>query len=621
MIEWDKYQLRVPTENTPLPCVALSGKSLVAICSSGIGGANGHMIIESPPLSESRTPITREDQEAPKASLLIAGGLSPRTAATISEHITTLAFANPSRMELLSTIYGRRSKQMKWRSFSIYPPTTIPSAHDPTVTEGKLKFSVPTFVPRVQPPLVFVFCGQGPQHFHMGRELYRTYLVFRESILEMDDAYRRTTGISLLESTGLFCEDTSCPISIGDIWPIDITLPALVMLQCALVDLLASVGVKPDVVVAHSAGEASIMYASGMASKAMVVDLAIARGRAMLLVENCGGTMAAISCSLLDAQHIVSEVLGAELANTVDIACHNSQDAVTLAGLTTSIDKIVVRAESQGFMARKLRTRVPVHSYMMELCGNEFRSSVEQVWSRYPPPRRPIIPVYSSVTGTLLVHSFSSDYFWDGTRGPVLFAETVTDLLVTYPTSTFMEISPHPVLSSYLSSLGAKNIVASLHRPKGNEMKPAEVVSFLQALGQLTCLGHNRVDFSALNDNPVLDHNISLPPYPFNSKAVPYHSESTSFYRSFQKRNGPLNFPGLRMNSQTHPVLAQHVIKGEPIMPAAGFIEMVFHRLNFLSFHSTDILISSGSRIWCRRAVGYRVPHLVVTLSRATNSC
>ena len=82
------------------------------------------------------------------------------------------------------------------------------------------------------------------------------------------------------------------------------------------------------------------------------------------------------------------------------------------------------------------------------------------------------------------------------------------------------------------------------------------------------------VNFSALNDHPVLDNDFPLPSYPFNTKAVPYHSDSASFNRQFQGRNGPLNYSGLRVNTQTHPVLAQHVIKGEPIMPAAGFIEM-----------------------------------------------
>ncbi|KAF9795782.1 hypothetical protein IEO21_11072 [Rhodonia placenta] len=37
---------------------------------------------------------------------------------------------------------------------------------------------------------------------------------------------------------------------------------------------------------------------------------------------------------------------------------------------------------------------------------------------------------------------------------------------------------------------------------------------------------------------------------------------------------GPLNHRYLRINKDTHPVLAEHVIRGEPIMPAAGFIEM-----------------------------------------------
>ena len=50
---------------------------------------------------------------------------------------------------------------------------------------------------------------------------------------------------------------------------------------------------------------------------------------------------------------------------------------------------------------------------------------------------------------------------------------------------------------------------------------------------------------------------------------------SLEIIRHRQNRNGPLNYPQLKINSQTHPALAEHVIKGEPIMPAAGFIEMV----------------------------------------------
>ena len=566
LIDWDKYRLHVPTQPVRLPCHSNIGLPLISLCSSGIGGANGHVVIEAPPVPSGRENNRIEAHNAEKPLLLVSGALSPRSATIISETISEIITASPERSQLVSTLYGRRARQMTWRSYAVYISGRT----------SKPKFSESVLCPRIKPAVVFVFAGQGPQHLDMGRELFQMYPSFRDSILEMDQVYAQKTGMSLIGTTGLFHKESSREnyMPLGDVWPIEVTLPALAMLQCALVDLLESVGVSPDIVIGHSAGETSLLYASKASSKAMAIELAIARGKAMASIESAGGTMAALSCSVADAHSLIAEALEPRIRDSVDVGCHNSQEAVTLSGRASSIDKIVVLAESRGIMARKLKTRVPVHSNMMDLCHAEFKEQVEEMWSPYPGALHPQLPVYSTVTGKLLDFPITSEYYWDGTRGPVLFTEATTALLKKYPTATFMEISPHPVLSSYLSALGATAVVAPLRRPKRNEDSPVDAATFLDCLGKVTMLGHNFVDFSALNDHPTLDSDFSLPSYPFNTKAVPYHSESVSFYRQFQDRNGPLNYSGLRVNSQTHPILAQHVIKGEPIMPASGFIEM-----------------------------------------------
>jgi acyl transferase domain-containing protein len=566
LINWAKHRFHVPTQPVQLPCHSSTGLPLISLCSSGIGGANGHAVLEAPPVPLGRQISQTEVKIADQPLLLVSGALSPRSAIVISEAISDLIIASPERSQLISTIYGRRARQMTWRSYAVFTPGQTSS----------VKFSEPVLSPRIKPPVVFVFAGQGPQHLDMGRELFQMYPAFRDSILEMDGIYAQMTGMSLIATTGLFHKE-SCGgnyMPLGDIWPIDVTLPALAMLQCALVDLLESVGISPDLVVGHSAGETSLLYASKAGSKAMAIELSIARGKAMASVESAGGTMAAFSCSVADAQSLITEALEPQLRNSIVVGCHNSQEAVTLSGRASSIDEVVVLAESRGIMARRLKTRVPVHSNMMDLCHTEFKRQVEKMWSYYPSAVYPQLPVYSTLTGELLDCALTSDYYWDGTRGPVLFTEAITALLKKYPTATFMEISPHPVLSSYLSSLGATAVLTPLRRPKRHEHGPVEATTFLDCLGKATALGHNFVDFSALNDHPTLDNDFSLPSYPFNMKAVPYHSESVSFYRQFQDRKGPLNYSGLRVNSQTHPVLAQHVIKGEPIMPAAGFLEM-----------------------------------------------
>src|SRR6266481_862715 len=136
---------------------------------------------------------------------------------------------------------------MTWQSFTIYSPGQA----------AKVKFSMPSLVPHTKPPVVLIFAGQGLQHLDMGRELFQTYPVFRQSVLEMDAIYCKVTGTSLIASTGLF-HDSPTTAPLGAAWPIEVTLPMIVILQCALVDLLASLGINLDIVVGHLVGETPV---------------------------------------------------------------------------------------------------------------------------------------------------------------------------------------------------------------------------------------------------------------------------------------------------------------------------------------------------------------------------
>ena len=149
-IHWDEYRLRVPLKPEPITARAPSGNLLVSICSSGIGGVNAHAVLES---------FSRAERLAPSfggATLLIAGGLSPRSAAAIGDDIKqTVAGLAEDKVADYAVVYGRRARQMTWRSFAIKRP-----GQDIT------SFSQPVLAPRVKPPVVFLFSGQGPQHLH-----------------------------------------------------------------------------------------------------------------------------------------------------------------------------------------------------------------------------------------------------------------------------------------------------------------------------------------------------------------------------------------------------------------------------------------------------------------------
>ncbi|THH18839.1 hypothetical protein EW146_g2208 [Bondarzewia mesenterica] len=560
-IKWDEYRLRVPTETTRLQLHCLDRPPLVSMCSSGIGGSNGHAVVEGPPLIP---PYQTREPNAPV--LILAGGLTPRSATLVTDDLDKLV-SESADILAIATICGRRFRQMTWRSFSIRLPNRC----------ADVKFMQPVLVPRVKSPIVFVIAGQGPQHIHMGRQLFQTYPVFRESILSMDQIFENVTGYSLIGRTGIFT-DGSTSTSLSDVWPITTILPALAMLQMALIDLLRSVGVIPDVVIGHSAGETVTLYASGSSSKAMALELAIARGIAMSVAAECGGTMAAVSCTPAEAEDMINMVVGPDSEGKVEIACLNAPDAVALAGLETYIDLVLDVAQQRGFFARKIRTRVPVHSSLMDRCRSTYVESVEAVFARYPERHIPQIPTFSTLTGTRWEEPFSADYFWQNTRRPVLFDHAISSILKQFPTANFVEIGPHPALSLYIANIGAApgSVLCPMRRSK-IAGPYEEACTFLKTLGRLAVLGYNSLNIASLTGCSFSSVDIRLPAYPFAPKHVPYYPESSRIVaRQMAGCNGPLNRKDLRISAQIHTDLAQHVIRGEPIMPAAGYLEMVF---------------------------------------------
>jgi acyl transferase domain-containing protein len=65
--------------------------------------------------------------------------------------------------------------------------------------------------------------------------------------------------------TGLFIPDGSetSPLTNCLAWSPSITSVAIAFFQIALFDLLISLGLKPNAIVGHSAGETAVLYASG----------------------------------------------------------------------------------------------------------------------------------------------------------------------------------------------------------------------------------------------------------------------------------------------------------------------------------------------------------------------
>ncbi|KAF8160216.1 hypothetical protein K438DRAFT_1776565 [Mycena galopus ATCC 62051] len=426
-ITWDAFHVVVPVECTPLSCRASSGRSTISLSGSGLGGATGHVVLQAPP------PAPQTVTPSSTTILFLVGGLSSSAVERISQVASEF---DGEDLPSLAVTLSRRARQLPWRTYF-----TIPRSPCAAITS-------PTLIPNGPAPIAFIFSGQGPQNLEMGRQLFSDYPVFRNTILELDDTYRRIKGVSLIESTGLFsaAESQTSPPSIilPDLgWPVTVTVSSIAMLQMALFDLLKSVGIVPDMMLGHSAGETAILYASGAGPKEMAMEIAIARGEAMTPTESEEVGMAMLACSAEHATKLMARIR-AENSGVLELSCFNAPKSITVSGTAALLDKLAARAKSEGLFAQRIRTMVPGHSSFMDPIEEDYRAKMNNIFARYPGSHAPRIHVFSTCRHKLLVEKFTPSYFWDNCRNAVLFSDAMSAVVHSSP--FFWK---YPVILSY----------------------------------------------------------------------------------------------------------------------------------------------------------------------------
>ncbi|KAJ7757228.1 thiolase-like protein [Mycena maculata] len=560
-INWEAFDVTVPVQPIPLGCRSSLGRSIISISSFGIGGSMGHIVVQAPP-----APIPATAEVVTSAPILfLVGGLSSRVVDDISHGVLELAADNPKILRNCAVTLSRRARQLPWRKIFTIPPSLSPTADAATI------------IPREPFRLAYVFSGQGPQHLEMGRQLFAEYPVFRNTILELDDVYRRVTGASLIESTGLFAPSASPTITLPDLgWPTILAASSVAMVQIALCDLLKSVRIVPDMVVGHSAGETAAVYASGAGPKAMAIEIAIARGEAMTCTESKEVGMVSLGCSAPRAGELIASVTAND-TGVLEVSCFNALDSVSVSGTATLLDKLVDLAKQKDIFAQRIRTMLPAHSSFMDGIKSNYLAKMNDIFARYPGSHVPKIPVYSTCRADQFVDAFTPSYFWDNCRKPVLFSKAVSDSLSASP--IFLEVACHPVLASFILAWGVvdSRVLCTMRRPSG-KMRPSvssnESTLFLTTLGRLSLLGSNSLDLSGLYGASACKSKLVEHPLAPRTIPSPKILSSEGNIRMMEGR-GPLSSANLRMNKVTHPTLAEHVINGEPIFPTTGFIEML----------------------------------------------
>ena len=409
-----------------------------------------------------------------------------------------------------------------------------------------------------KPRLAFVFSGQGPQWWAMGRELLEREPVFRAKVEEIDRLLSQQADWSLLAELTVENEEQS---RLGET---RFAQPAIFALQVGLAELWRSWGVEPDAITGHSVGEVAAAHVSGKLSLADAVNVIYHRGR--LMQDATGlGKMAAIEAPLERAREFIQ---GYE--DRVAIGAANSPTSTVLSGETAALEEILKKVEAAGIYQKMLPVNYAFHSPQMESFKTQMNGAMGEL--KASPAR---VPIVSTVTGELAdAEAYGAKYWGENIRQGVLFANAI-DTLIENGFELFLEIGPHPVLSAYVLQCLEHAEVKGHAFPSLRRNQP-EQLTLLGNLGALFTTGYPinwRRMYSAVDANAsaTTDASAGSPSLVERGQCVQlptYAWQLERFWIDAPKAGAGRETASARGNQDTHPLLQRRLDTAQPIFEA-----------------------------------------------------
>ncbi|KAJ8131214.1 hypothetical protein O1611_g2411 [Lasiodiplodia mahajangana] len=283
--------------------------------------------------------------------------------------------------------------------------------------------------------LAFIFTGQAAQWHGMGMELFE-YRVFRAVIEYLDNILR---ALPTPPSTWSIFDVIKGICDPDLIQSPSVSLTVCTAIQIGLIDLLASWSIRPIAVAGHSSGEIAAAYASGNITAADAIVAAYLRGIAASKNKK-KGVMLAVALGpdeLRDSGYLHDE---ATEHGKLQIAAINSPQSITVSGDASAIEALATRLASDGVFHRLLKTGgMAYHSHHMVALGETYEETLSYGFQHIRKlglvderHRYPHIPWVSSVTpdkDPLLGIAGGAAYWRANLELPVRFSEAVSKLV------------------------------------------------------------------------------------------------------------------------------------------------------------------------------------------------
>lgn len=530
-IPFDQLPLRVQTSLIPWPKSKYGAKA--GVSSFGFSGTNAHVILEG--VSSFNSP---EQQTCKFPHLLPLSAHTPAAVQTLALGYQDLINAQKLTPEFVQNLcYSasvRRTHQSYRSAVVVNSPEDLPSCLQALATAD---ITTQTKQSKRKPKVAFVFSGQGPQWWAMGRELLAQEPVFRAVIEECDALIQKYAQWSLLT-------EFAVPESQSRFQETEIAQPALFALQVGLAHLWRSWGIEPKAVVGHSLGEVAAAHIAGVLSLEDAVHLICHRGRLMQQATG-NGKMLAVELPATEVEPLLTAWAG-----QLEIAAINSPTATVISGQSQALQIFVTQLQQQhpDIFYKELPVNYAFHSQQMAPFAEALVEKLSHIQ-----PQAGSLAVFSTVTGDKQAgEKFNADYWGQNLRHTVCFAPALTALIQSGYTQ-FVEISPHPVLSGYINACLRKQevdgvILPSLKRGFG------ERATLLKSLGTLYTLGHS-INWQSLYPDGC--QMVDLPLYPWQRESY-WVSESQPQFQKALPASSLLNLLVAGKTEQLTQELSNH---------------------------------------------------------------
>ena len=573
-IDFESCPMQVQTDCEPFP----DHPVVVGINSFGFGGANGHCVVRE---YRPEQPRVWSAPPAPNAGFMIP--LSARTSGaleksaqwlgkTLAEHeldLYTLA-GNLSRRRThfaARTSFAVRTQQELVEALKDFTEEPPPIA---TVDEGERRIAM-------------VFSGQGTQWAGCGRALYNANPVFRRALDAVEEHWRKHSDVSLRGACFSAPQEALNEVQLAQ--------PVIFMVQCALVELFKSWGVYPDCVIGHSSGEVAAAYACGALSMPDATRLVFLRAK--LQQRTAGsGRMLTIGLDRPGVEELL-DTLGVPFRPEdgpaqVEIACENAPASTVICGKEAALQPVVEELDRRNLQNQLLPGNIAFHSSAMDPIKDDALSALSFLDDCAFDAE---VPLISSVTG-VRTERLDNAYWWSNIRRPVRFAAAMETIMRDYQPDVVLEIAPHGALQTTIAQCLESCVQAPACIP--TLIRDSDVcLGFNKALGALFRAGID-LDFAAQYPRPEPIAHL-LPGHPREDQAmIDIMCDNEMFVRQGQYSHGPLvghKVPcdymlfEARLSEKDFPWLADHRVHHAPIMPGAGYIELILEAFEGVPVH------------------------------------